>query len=194
MYRLDINYAVTELQDLITLYEFHSASEQLEDVLKILFKYTLTTPEYIFVLQPLVDLTPAETFLKVLELLHSLDIINDAFFIQLSATSRVELVKQILKRGNEEDWGRISGLLKGFGVTVDPPVDLWPVTPEPPEPSETATQPVGVAREASFLLNTSDSETVPVVTAAELGELKAWAYSRNYEPDDIMTMFDGPDN
>ncbi|MCA1576670.1 MAG: hypothetical protein LC794_04815 [Acidobacteria bacterium] len=196
LYLLNLNFAVTELQDLMTLYGFHNATEELEDVLKILFKYTLTPAEHICVLQPLVELTPPETFIDVLETLKALDIINEMFMVQLPPISRVELIKQILKRGREEDSGRITDLLNALGATLTPPDDLWPVAPEAPEDetTETLTQaPARAGRKAAFKLSFGDAGSVPLITASELGVDKSWAYSRNYMPD-IMTMLEGPPN
>ena len=196
LYLLKLNFAVSELQDLITLYRYHNATDELEDVLKILFKYTLTPAEYICVLQPLVDLTPPETFIDVLELLSSLDILNEMLLVQLPPISRGELIGQIMRRGREEHSGRISELLNALGATLDPPDDLWPVAPEAPQ-DETIEIPtpesVPSVRPSSFKLKLRGAGSVTLMTAEELGWDKSWAYSRTYEPD-IMTELDGPIN
>ena len=199
LYLLNLKYAVTELPDLMTLYQYHEASDELEDVLKILFKYTLTQAQYICVLQPLVDLSPPETFVEVLGLLHSLNIINEMFLIQLPSISRVELIKQILKRGREEDAGKISQLLNTLGATLELPVGLWSVAPEPAE-EETMETPTSesapVGRDASFKLNSREEESVPLIPASELGTYKSWAYIHDYMPtdDELMTILEGPVN
>jgi len=184
LYLLDIRYAVTELEGLIKLYERDNAGDELEDVLKILFKYTLKRPEYICVLQPLVDQTPSETFLKVLELLHKLDIINGSFFIQLSPISRVEFIKQIMKRSKrqEKEAQRIIALLRACDARLDPPVDIWTSAEQKNE------------REAPFTINFPDVFNLDLITPSELGgELESLAFC-NVEEMALISALDGRPN
>jgi hypothetical protein len=189
LYLLNMNHAVTELEGMMKLYRHQNADDALEDILKILFKYTLKMQQYICVLQPLVDQAPPETFVDALELLSTMNIMNRAFFRELPTISRVELIAQIMKRGTADQAERISMMLGNCGLKVVPPPG--PIGPESLDETEgPATSAPGseiVGSDLQFMLEfndqTSSPEPVPLITTAELGKHKFWPYYRLFEPD-----------
>ena len=202
MYLLNLNYAVSELEDLMRLYHWHDATDGLEDVLKILFKYTLTPAEYTFVLQPFVEQAAPEAFVEVLEVLHSIDVLNETYFMWLSAKPRAELITQIMKRARGEDNKKVSALLASMGVPVE---HLIPVSAE-----TLADQPVANAKRkrqkfvpagagACFVLNTRDKSTglpqnLPLTTSSVLGVDKSWEFMREFDPDEntLLSVLERP--
>jgi hypothetical protein len=205
LYLLNLSYAVTELHSLVRLYHRHEAVDELADVLKILFKYTLKPQQYMCVLQPLVEQAPAETFVEVLELLHSINVFNEAFFRELPSAQRVEMLKQIMKRARKEDCERISDLLRAVGGRLDPPPELYMIPAE--VKSTSASQKAqakgkrkGATHQPVFFLTTHSrstgyTESVPVIPVSELGADKIWGFTRNFtfEQSDIMELLEGPD-
>jgi hypothetical protein len=191
LYRQNLDYAVTELPDLMNLYHSHDAAGDLEDVLKILFKYTLKPQEFICVLQPLVEQVAAEYFIEVLEILHSIDVLNKKYFERLPSKPRAEMIKEIMKRVRKEDGERISALLKAFGVGLEPPP--YHKRPQQPVSEETeaktkqrAGKKLVKSKQGYFEINVPDqstgSERVPL-DSSELSMDQMWPLMREFTPD-----------
>lgn len=183
LYRQNLDYAVTELPDLMKLYHRHDAAGELEDVLKILFKYYLKPQQYICVLQPLVEQVSPEYFIEVLEILHSINVLNEKYFAQLPSKPRVEMIKQIMKRVREEDGERISALLGAFKVELAPPP--YPKSPET-KPQATTGKKWVKSKRGYFALNLPDeltgSEQVQL-DSEELSMDQMWPVMREFTPD-----------
>ena len=193
LYRLNLDYAVIELPDLMKLYHSYDAAGELEDVLKVLFKYTLKPQEYIYVLQPLVDQVKPQYFVEVLEILHSINVLDEKYFGQLPSKPRAELIKQIMKRGREEDGERISALLGAFRVKLEPP----PYHKSPEEPASPEVGPrtkrqaatgkkLVKTKQGYFALNVPDkltgSEDVPL-DSSEVSMNHVWPVIRDFKFD-----------
>ena len=183
LYRQNLDYAVTELPDLMKLYHRHDAAGELEDVLKVLFKYTLRPQEYICVLQPLVEQVAPEYFIEVLEILHSINVLNEKYFAQLPSKPRVEMIKQIMKRGRKEDSERISALLRAFRVRLEPPP--YHKSPETKPQSKTGKKLVKT-KQGYFELNVPDeltgSKDVPL-DSSEFSMKEVWPLIRGFNLD-----------
>ena len=191
LYRQNLDYAVTELPDLMNLYHSYDAADEFEDVLKVLFKYTLDPPEYIDVLQPLVEQVPPQYFVEVLEILHSINVLDEKYFAQLPSKPRAELIKQIMNRVREEDGPRIFALLGACRVKLEPPP-----YPSPAEVAETAGAKTRSRRATGkklvragrgyFALNVPDdltgSEDVQL-DSSEVSMKKVWPVIRDFKFD-----------
>ena len=102
-----------------------------------------------------------------------------------------------MKRGEEKHADRISAVLNGMGLSLDPPVQV--VRPDPPQPQKRAGQKKMVAVKGGYFVlhyhnrATGRSENIQLITELELGKAKTWAYTREYKPpDDIDAMFNAP--
>lgn len=196
LYMLNLEYAVTEFNDLMKLYHRHDVADELEDVFKVLFKYTLKPPQYIYVLQPLVDQLPPESFVEVLELLKSIDVLKEKYFAQLSSKSQAHMIKQIMQRAREEDFENISALLLAVGAEVKPPA--YPIVTEDPADAKTKRKAAGKrpvkTKQSFFSLNVSDdssgSEDMRLISTAELGDDKSWILMREFMPDPNSIIFE----
>lgn len=189
LYLLNMNHAVTELEGMMKLYRYQNADDALEDILKILFKYTLKMQQYICVLQPLVDQAPPDTFVDALELLSTMNIMNRAFFGQLPTISRVELIAQVMKRGTADHAVRITMMLENCGIKlVPPPGPIGQESQDETEaPATTVPASAGADSELHFILRFNDQitgpQSVPLITKSELGD-KYWPYYRLFVPDE----------
>jgi hypothetical protein len=214
LYRINPAYAAAELPMLTKLYRRLDAVEELKDVLKVLFKHTLTPPEYITVLRPFAEKAPPESFVEVLELLTSIKVLSGPFFASLTPSQSVEIFGPLLKRARLKDCERISQLLNDAGVTIEPPpeeTEIWPeeieyVMPTKPSrrgrqqrviPSQPSTPRTGdrYYHFAPTSGTTGWTEKLPIVSSAELGVEKCWRFIRSGKPQVmsyILEEFDYP--
>jgi hypothetical protein len=212
LYLRDLSYAVTELPNLVNLYQAHSAEDDLRDVLEMLFdEETLKPSQYIEVLRPLAERYPEDTLIEALELLHSIGVFGDVFFLNLAPGESAELFGLMMKRVRLEDCEALRTLLGKMGVSVEPAPALYPVTQETGE--TTAEQPLDLSTtrgyDFSMYLPATKSyqrprgdqsgkalshERHPLTAASELGDLRSWAFSREmtFEQFDFDAMLEAP--
>lgn len=206
LYRQNLDYAVTELPDLMNLYHSHDAADELEDVLKILFKYTLKPPQYIYVLQPLVEQVAPEYFIEVLETLHSINVLNSKYFGQLPAKPRSEMIQEIMRRAREEDGPRISEFLRAVDVKLEPPPYPSPAEQQPDVETGAKTKRQAAAgktwvktKRGYFALNVPDESTGSdrvLLDSSELSIEQVWPVMREFKPDqkfdtELLNMLGG---
>jgi hypothetical protein len=214
LYLRDLSYAVRELPNLINLYRAHDAEDDLKDVLEMLFdEETLKPSQYIEVLRPLAERYPEDTLVEVLDLLYSIGVFSDAFFLSLAPGESAELFGLIMKRVKLENCDDLRHLFARMGVTIEPAPALYRVAEELEEtmatPLDLST--TGGGYDFSMYLTTSNGydlpssgpqgkasspERLPVTTASELGDLRSWAFSREmtFEQFDFESMLEAPTN
>jgi len=212
LYLRDLSYAVTELPNLVNLYRAHDAEDDLRDVLEILFdEDTLKPSQYMHVLRPLAERYPEDTLVEALELLHSIGVFGDAFFLSLAPGESAELFGLVMKRVRLEDCDHLRGLFGRMGVNVEPAPALYEVGHWATE--ATATGPLdlsavrggggafsvympagGAAGSAPDAGRAPGRERMPVTTASELGDLRSWALSREmtFDQFDFDSMLEAP--
>jgi hypothetical protein len=199
LYLYDLTYAATELPKLIEMNRRERGGLKLKGILHLLFKLTLKPPQYITVVQSFADNASGEYFIEFLELLRSLDVLNDSFFDNLSKAENVKLLGRLMKQTPLEDSGRMVELLEAVGIEIEPPADSF--NPEPdiskmPPPLTVSIAPLSLAsmgkgRYFTYRPTSGRGESVPVVAIEELSQDQEWAYSRNYNPRGLDHLFSG---
>jgi hypothetical protein len=191
LYLNNLSNAGIELPRLMALYRAHQRDQDLKTILHFLFIGSLKPPEYMTVIMAFVDHAPEEYFIEFFELLKSLKILNERFMSSLSTVETTRFLNQIIARTRLEDSTEMVELLKQLGIELEPPA-----APYNPEPEAKAVRPtgklvpMGEGRYFHYKVHYARQERVRLKPKTPLGSQRVWAFSRDFNPPDLNTMFE----